>query len=886
MKKTLLFFLTILLLFPVILNATSYGSAESTSKRYINNFLNPDRYIKVTKGALISKAEVEKTIVKKDLTVSSYMYDGTKFWAKDSYIIGETIEKKTSGDAKTKVTELVLHDTKVKGRGKYNDPWMFVDTYKVTVKSNGNGLIDNAPSATKKVSSFGSVSFTITPDSGFKYLNNTCNSIGTLSGSTFTISNVEKDIECIVSFESSRYSSTLPAPYSAPVHIQLTNTNKTYSFASPQPNTFASRYLNGYYTDDLLKTRIGKLTTLPYRDGWTFKGYYIKRSDYDKLYSIKATDDLLINQGGYFETTYELLKDNAKREIIGWQVEANKYKITFDKNGGSGGTNELNNIPYEHDLPSITVPGRPGYVFEGYYSTNPNGSFKDKYYNASGNEVKIFEMAKAGNLTLKARWTECGHGKYCPGDNVAHNCPNGYPNTETTTSTKCSDCRYWDPCHTGHNTCRYGCGTCGGDCYSCSCKTTCDYRPTEVECWTFCSTCCNPTYSCNCSSCYYGENTCKGAWIKNTTCTSGTTYTVNLNKNGGSGGTDSYTVTYYGGSNVKVNVDSISTPTRAGYVFEGYYTSTSGGTKIIDVTDRTSGFVSEPDVKSKQTPNGTTFTLYARWTPCSKGSYCPGDNTSTPCPTGQYQNETAKTTCKDCQAGTYSGQVGSETCAVCSPGEYQDKPKQSSCIKCPAGTYQNETGKTSCKNCVAEAYSEEGLDRCIACLNGKTSSAKSSSCNLTCSNSSNVLAWETATWNTNNTVSNACKIKTCKSGYKLENNKCVEDRKTQSFGTVKSGKSYAILKLGPNGKHGTLYCELKSLAGYSGIWTGGSPSAAIDVSIPEHADVNFYFTTGDNHGWHVQLKRDKTIFVTPYATYGYEAKEYTLGISPEEEANI
>ena len=81
MKKALVFILTIAFLFPVVINATSYSNAKKLSERYINNFLNPDRYIKITKGDLISKNEVERTIVRDNLTVSSYMYDGIKFWA-------------------------------------------------------------------------------------------------------------------------------------------------------------------------------------------------------------------------------------------------------------------------------------------------------------------------------------------------------------------------------------------------------------------------------------------------------------------------------------------------------------------------------------------------------------------------------------------------------------------------------------------------------------------------------------------------------------------------------------------------------------------------------------------------------------------------------------
>ena len=767
MKKALVFIVTIILLFPLLVNASSYGSATSMSRRYINNFLNPDRYIKVTKGDLISKGEVEKTIVRDNLTVSPYMYDGIKFWAKDRYIIGETINEVTSGgDAKTKVTELVLHDTKVKGRGKYNDPWMFVDTYKVTVKSNGNGLIDSVASSTKSVSSFGSISFDLTPDSGYKYLNNTCGVNASVLNNVLTINNVEKDIECNVIFEASLYGNTLPQPMPV-VHINLTNSDKTYPFTKANPDIFSSRYLNGYYTDDKLTTRLGKLTSVPYRKGWTFKGYYVGEN--------KIPSQQLVNANGFFETTYSLLKDNNTKEKITYEVEANKYKITFNKEGGEGGTTVVENWPYEHDMPKIELPGRKGYTFVEYYArVNVGGRIIEvPYYNINGQEVKIFEspheQIAAGDLELHARWKVCPVGSYCPGDNKEYRCPSGY-STETTGSIKCTQCRYWDPCHTGENTCRWGCSTCCSSySYQCGTSYSCAHSGslggmggctnlarTPIYCsGTTCS-------SCNCSSCYYGHNTCKGAWVyiqnENSCVVSSSQYTVNLNKNGGTGGADSYILTYYGTKAVAVidgnkDKDTISIPTRAGYVFDGYYTSATGGTKIIDRNyvysasfnkDKTNytneemnnlitevnGKITVLDLKSKVSPSGSTFTLYAHWTVCPKGSRCPGDNKNWLCGLGQYQDE---------------------------------------------------TGKTTCKSCVKESYQwEYGKDKCDACQNGSTNSTNGKkTCDADCPNLTGyVKDWETATWNTNNTVSNACKIKSCATGYHLEGNKCVINKVT------------------------------------------------------------------------------------------------------------
>ncbi len=751
MKKVLIFLL--ILFMPLLVDASSYNSATGIASRYINNFLNPSRYINVNKGDLISKEEVEKTIVRPNMTVSSYMYEGTKFWAKDKYIIGEAIEKKDGGDAKTKVTEIVLHGTKVKGTGKYTDPWIFVDTYKVTVFTSANGMIDGQRSVTKNVDSNGNVTFTIEPNSGYKYLNNNCGSTSEVVGNILTIRNVEKDISCSVSFEESMYSNTLPVPYKV-VHINLTNSDVTYRFDNtpqgPVPNTFSSRYLNGYYTDDTLTTRIGKLTTMPKRKGWNFLGYYVGDT--------QNTSTQLIYSNGFFEQTYQLLKDNVNKEKITFKVEPQRFKISFDFDNGTGGTPEVSNWPYEHDMPTITLPGRPGYTFDGYYTAKNGGG--DKYYNTNGTESRIFNPTTPGNLTLYAKWKICPVGSYCPGDNKVYPCPTGY-STETTGSYSCTQCRYWDSCHTGENTCRYGCSTCSGS-YPCGEFCYHLYVLAHGSCYI---RYCPYSYSCNCSSCYYGHNTCKGAWVyiqnENSCTVSSTEYTVNLDKKGGTGGANSYKLTYYGTKPVAVinnNKDEkyMDVPTKAGYTFGGYYTGENGtGTMIVTAnyvyasnydpnkTDYTNtelnnlitkvnGTISYLDLKKKATPSGKTFTLYAHWIECPKGSRCPGDNKNWQCEPGKYQDEKGKTTCKTCIKESFQGEYGKDKCDACNDGS----------------TNEN---------------------------NGKVS------CDVMCPNSEHVAEWETATWNSNNTVTNACKIKSCETGYRLDNNVCVRNTFTVTY---------------------------------------------------------------------------------------------------------
>lgn len=94
---------------------------------------------------------------------------------------------------------------------------------------------------------------------------------------------------------------------------------------------------------------------------------------------------------------------------------------------------------------------------------------------------------------------------------------------------------------------------------------------------------------------YYISSSTKVTTPKDHTLTAGWTtnkYTVTFDPNGGSVGTSSKQVTYDG------TYGALPTPTRAGYTFAGWYTSSSGGTKIDSTTK-----VSITDAQ----------TLYAHW---------------------------------------------------------------------------------------------------------------------------------------------------------------------------------------------------------------------------------------------------------------------------------
>lgn len=87
----------------------------------------------------------------------------------------------------------------------------------------------------------------------------------------------------------------------------------------------------------------------------------------------------------------------------GYKSSGTSYTITFNKQGGTGGTYSVSAY-YGEDMPYATKPSKTGYTFEGYYSSsNGNGT---KYYDAYMNSVKKWDHKYSD--TLYAYWTKNG----------------------------------------------------------------------------------------------------------------------------------------------------------------------------------------------------------------------------------------------------------------------------------------------------------------------------------------------------------------------------------------------------------------------------------------------------------------------------------------------
>ena len=282
--------------------------------------------------------------------------------------------------------------------------------------------------------------------------------------------------------------------------------------------------------------------SIPTRLGYYFEGYYTEETggmlyfDYDG--TAVHTNDLVYDTTMYAHWT---------------QVNAT---ITLDKSGGSGGTDDVLPV-YGAEMPTITIPSRTGYNFDGYYDSISGGT---KYYNNDGTSAHISDFTS--DTTLFARWAGIDV-------SILFDMDDGTGGSSNTIATYGIDMpSITIPTKVGWVFEGYFTEVSGGTQY---------YSSTGFS-----------THICD----FLTETTLYAHWSE-------LSVTITLNKNNGSGGTNSVYVAY------GANMPTISVPTRAGYTFDGYFTSTSGGTKYYN-SDGTSAHVCD------FTTNTTT--LYAQWT--------------------------------------------------------------------------------------------------------------------------------------------------------------------------------------------------------------------------------------------------------------------------------
>ena len=92
-------------------------------------------------------------------------------------------------------------------------------------------------------------------------------------------------------------------------------------------------------------------------------------------------------------------------ESISVKIQANfsnAYTVTFNKTGGSGGSNSAT-VYYGQAMTAISVPTRTSYKFLGYYDAETGGT---QYYTATGSSARTWN--REANITLYAHWELVG----------------------------------------------------------------------------------------------------------------------------------------------------------------------------------------------------------------------------------------------------------------------------------------------------------------------------------------------------------------------------------------------------------------------------------------------------------------------------------------------
>ena len=312
-----------------------------------------------------------------------------------------------------------------------------------------------------------------------------------------------------------------------------------------QQSTATITYKNSQGGTDTSRPDVQTILTLNHLSdvGYTFTGYRVGETWVVDEYGV------FVDGGNLFDKTITVLDERWTKTI------------TLDQQGGTGGSEEIE-VVYGCSMKAATAPSKSGYTFMGYF-TEPNGE-GTKYYNADMSSAHIWDKAN-NTTTLYAHWTANSY-------TVTLDANGGTGGTTSVSATYDSAMpSATAPTRTGYTFKGYYSEQNGGGT---------QYYAEDM----------NSAHNWDIDT---NPSTLYAKWEANK-CT------INLDKQGGSGGTAYVTGTYDSA------MPSATAPSRTGYTFAGYYTSPNGGgTQYYD-----------ENMVSVSYWNITTnpSTLYANWT--------------------------------------------------------------------------------------------------------------------------------------------------------------------------------------------------------------------------------------------------------------------------------
>ena len=342
--------------------------------------------------------------------------------------------------------------------------------------------------------------------------------------------------------------------------------------------------------------------TAPTLSGYTFVGYW---------------DTVAVDEKGnpkgkqYYDASMKSVRNWDKNSAATlWAKWTNK--VTFGKNGGTGGDNYVT-CTKGQPMPKRTMPTKSGYVFDGYWTTIGTGGVK--YYNADGTSAHTWD--KSGSVTLWAKWRKAAVVKVTLGKNGGTGgddyvtCMEGLPMpTPRTAPTRAGWTfgGYWDTLACDAN------GNPKGKQYY-------DANMKSVRNW--------------------DKTSAVTLWAK-------WTVRVKLGKNGGTGGDDYVTVIF------NQPFPKRTMPKKSGYAFGGYFVSASSKTGQCYNADGTG-------TSSMKWSTGGSPTIWALWTTTSSCVELPQSPVAPATTAQSAYAEPAAAAPKVVPAGLYSGVLADGT---------------------------------------------------------------------------------------------------------------------------------------------------------------------------------------------------------------------------------
>ncbi len=606
----------ILLTFLFIINVNAevsvdYDTAMKTSQRYIYRFNKYDKYLitdtkyKELKGsntAIIPFLFKNKTLsVDNDFTRGGLLNEEEFNTSKDSngntylsqdvefFLIGKKVvntlnnEVIDAGDKKygVRVTEFVLPGTKTKGLGTKINPWEFVGTHKIIFYIS-NGKITNVnPGVTKYTvyaieSNEGQIVINFEPNNGFEYLNNNCdfkyeydqtNKIHRIVKNNKDINN---DFDCTIKLKTNSF--IVEYDYNG-------GTGSCENLAVANGN------------------KINKLCTNVSREGYTFKGWKDEKgntitndtvvTDNMKLiaqWEIKKSILTIKPNGGVWnnQTETKTIEQDYNTTIkIDNPSKGPNYTITFDANNQAA-TISKNTVEAERTFNNwklIKESTDTTVKFEnGTFTFGSDNATLEASYGSESNNTSLSTISKTG---YTCKWNTKADGT---GTSYSSGASNYTTSSNVTLYAICTANTYkvtlnnQSATSAGTSTVNatYGKNISNITVPSKSYKVTFVYDSTKTE---------EKTVSYKFGGYYTQVNG------------SGTQF---INANGA--GSKAYNLTSDTTLYAKWTASNttLPTPTKSGYTFSGWYTASSGGTKV-------------GDGGSSYTPT-SNITLYAQWT--------------------------------------------------------------------------------------------------------------------------------------------------------------------------------------------------------------------------------------------------------------------------------